>query len=199
MGRPVDVQVARLNGPGDDPVLARPLCEPARRLHREHEVALVDRRRALDVRPRGVVGGEGEAGDPMTPRLRWTSKSLENLSDELSEQGHEASPTKVRGLMREAGWRLQSNNKSVEKLVPHEDRDPQFRYINSLVSMFAGAGLPVSASTPRRKNWPGTSPAAAGNGPGPGRRPSRQDHYSCCTPTGSWSVGASRLTSASAG
>jgi hypothetical protein len=102
-----------------------------------------------------LLEGEGEAGDPMTPRLRWTSKSLENLSDELSEQGHEASPAKVRGLMREAGWRLQSSNKSVEKRVPHEDRDPQFRYINSLTSMFAAAGLPVVSIDTKKKELAG--------------------------------------------
>src|SRR5487761_1286334 len=102
-----------------------------------------------------LLEGEGEAGDPMTPQLRWTSKSLDKLSDELAAQGHEASPAKVRGLMRQAGWRLQSNNKSAEKRVPHEDRDPQFRYINRLTSAFVRGGLPVVSIDAKKKELVG--------------------------------------------
>ena len=40
---------------------------------------------------------EGEAGDPMTPALQWTSRSLVTLPDELAGQGHDASPAKARG------------------------------------------------------------------------------------------------------
>lgn len=55
----------------------------------------------------------------MTPALQWTSKSLVTLSEQLAGQGHEASPTKVRALMRQDGWRLQSNSKLLEKREPH--------------------------------------------------------------------------------
>jgi hypothetical protein len=35
-----------------------------------------------------LLDGDGsEAGDPMSPRLRWTSKSLVKLSGELNDQG----------------------------------------------------------------------------------------------------------------
>jgi Rhodopirellula transposase DDE domain len=98
---------------------------------------------------------EGEAGDPMTPALQWTSRSLVTLSDELAGQGHDASPTKVRGLMRQAGWRLQSDNKSLEKRETHKDRDPQFRYINALASMFISAGLPVVSIDTKKKELVG--------------------------------------------
>src|SRR5260370_17045299 len=97
----------------------------------------------------------------MTPALQWTSRSLVTLSDELAGQGHDASPTKVRGLMRQAGWRLQSSNKSLEKRETHKDRDPQFRYINALASMFISAGLPVVSIDTKKKELVGNFATAA--------------------------------------
>jgi hypothetical protein len=51
------------------------------------------------------------------------------LSEELGGQGREASPTMVRRLMYQQGWRLQSNNKSMAKSLPHPDRNPQSGYV----------------------------------------------------------------------
>jgi Rhodopirellula transposase DDE domain len=96
-----------------------------------------------------------EAGDPMTPRLRWTSKSLVKLSGELNAQGHESSPTMVRRLMYQAGWRLQSNNKSMAKSAPHPDRNAQFGYINAQVTEFAAAGQPVVSVDTKKKELVG--------------------------------------------
>ncbi len=96
-----------------------------------------------------------EAGDPMTPRLRWTSKSLVKLSDELNGQGHESSPTMVRRLMYQAGWRLQSNNKSMAKSLPHPDRNPQFGYINEQAAEFTAAGQPVVSVDTKKKELAG--------------------------------------------
>jgi hypothetical protein len=98
---------------------------------------------------------KSEAGDPMTPRLRWTSKSLVKLSDELGRQGHEASPAKVRQLMYQAGWRLQSNNKSMAKSLPHRDRNPQFGYISGCAAEFAAAGQPVVSVDTKKKELVG--------------------------------------------
>ncbi len=91
----------------------------------------------------------------MTPRLRWTSKSLVKLSDELTEQGHEASPTMVRRLMYQAGWRLQSNNKSMAKSLPHPDRNAQFGYISEQAAEFAEAGQPVVSVDTKKKELVG--------------------------------------------
>ncbi|MGH3167012.1 MAG: ISAzo13 family transposase, partial [Trebonia sp.] len=96
-----------------------------------------------------------EAGDPMTPRLRWTSKSLVKLSGELNAQGHESSPTMVRRLMYQAGWRLQSNNKSMAKSAPHPDRNAQFGYVNAQVAEFAAAGQPVVSVDTKKKELVG--------------------------------------------
>ncbi|MGH3225714.1 MAG: ISAzo13 family transposase [Streptosporangiaceae bacterium] len=119
---------------------------------------------------------EESAADPMTPRLRWTSKSLDKLSGELTAQGHEASPTKVRGLMRQAGWRLQSNNKSVEKGPPHPDRDPQFRYINRLAGAFIRAGQPVVSLDTKKKELVGNFANGGREWAPAGQAPSVFDH-----------------------
>ncbi|HUY46290.1 MAG TPA: ISAzo13 family transposase [Streptosporangiaceae bacterium] len=124
----------------------------------------------------GKLMDEESAADPMTPRLRWTSKSLGKLSGELTAQGHDASPTKVRGLLRQAGWRLQSNNKSVEKKTPHEDRDPQFRYINRLASAFIRAGQPVVSIDTKKKELVGNFANGGREWAPAGQAPSVLDH-----------------------
>ena len=136
------------------------------------------RRKTRAWRPpwRDLLKSEGEAGDPMTPALQWTSRSLAALSEELAGQGHDASPTKVRGLMRQAGWRLQSNNKSLEKREADEDRDPQFRYINALASMFTGAGLPVVSIDAKKKELVGNFANGGREWAPAGRAPAVFDH-----------------------
>ena len=98
---------------------------------------------------------KSEAGDPMTPRLRWTSKSLVKLSEELGGQGREASPTMVRRLMYQQGWRLQSTSKSMAKSLPHPDRNPQFGYISECAAGFAAAGQPVVSVDTKKKELVG--------------------------------------------
>jgi hypothetical protein len=119
---------------------------------------------------------EEAAADPMTPRLRWTSKSLDKLAGELTAQRHDASPTKVRGLMRQAGWRLQPDNKSVEKRTPHEDRDPQFRYISRLAGAFIRAGLPVVSIDTKKKELVGNFANGGREWAPAGQAPSVFDH-----------------------
>src|SRR5438876_11899600 len=72
-----------------------------------------------------------ERGDPVSP-LRWTTKSLRALSGELARQGHRAGADTVADLLREEGFSLQGNAKTIEgNQVP--DRDAQFRYLNERV------------------------------------------------------------------
>ena len=49
-----------------------------------------------------------ERGDPMSP-LRWTTKSLRHLADELARQGHPVSAPTVGRLLRDNGFSLQGN------------------------------------------------------------------------------------------
>jgi transposase len=69
-----------------------------------------------------------ERGDPMSP-LRWTTKSTRKLAAALTRQGHRVSADTVAGLLREEGFSLQANAKTIEG-AQHPDRDAQFRYLN---------------------------------------------------------------------
>jgi len=71
------------------------------------------------------------AGEPDSP-LRWTVKSVRNLSDALRGMGHEVSHTVVAELLHELGYSLQANQKKREG-AQHPDRDAQFHYINDQV------------------------------------------------------------------
>ena len=68
-----------------------------------------------------------ERGDPMSP-LRWTTKSTRTLADELTRQGHRVGADTVGDLLREEGFSLQGNAKTIEG-QRHPDRDAQFRYL----------------------------------------------------------------------
>lgn len=82
-----------------------------------------------------------ERGDPMSP-LRWTTRSLRSLAGELTRQGHAASAPTVGRLLRENGFSLQANAKTLEG-AQHPDRDAQFRYINDQVKDHQADGEPV--------------------------------------------------------
>lgn len=92
-------------------------------------------------------------GDPMTP-LRWTSKSLRSLADQLRAQGHQVSPTLVQRLLHEAGYSLQSNTKTLEG-SQHPDRDAQFRHIGDTVAASLAAGTPVVSVDCKKKELVG--------------------------------------------
>src|SRR5258708_3055880 len=76
----------------------------------------------------GGVGEPQERGDPMSP-LRWTVKSTRKLAAELTGQGHKVGADTVGDLLRQEGFSLQANAKTVEG-KQHADRDAQFRDIS---------------------------------------------------------------------
>src|ERR1700758_5207077 len=91
-----------------------------------------------------------ERGDPMSP-LRWTTKSTRGLADELTRKGHKVGADTVGDLLREEGFSLQGNAKTLEGRR-HPDRDAQFRYINEQVKDHQAAGEPViSVDTKKRE------------------------------------------------
>lgn len=63
-------------------------------------------------------------GDPMSP-VRWTTKSTRKLAEQLTRQGHRISADTVGDLLREEGFSLQSNAKTLEG-KQHPDGDAQF-------------------------------------------------------------------------
>jgi transposase len=121
------------------------------------------RRRADDQDPElaaallGLVEPD-ERGDPMSP-LRWTTKSLRHLAEELARQGHPVSAPTVGRLLRENGFSLQGTAKTLEG-VQHPDRDAQFTYINEQVKAHQAAGEPVISVDAKKKEQLGQLPAA---------------------------------------
>ncbi|MGW3974936.1 ISAzo13 family transposase [Streptomyces ardesiacus] len=90
-----------------------------------------------------------ERGDPMSP-LRWTTKSTRKLAAELTRQGHRVSADTVAGLLREEGFSLQANTKTLEG-AQHPDRDAQFRYLNEQARGHRDAGDPVISVDSKKK------------------------------------------------
>ncbi|MBW5249269.1 ISAzo13 family transposase [Streptomyces sp. P01-B04] len=112
------------------------------------------RKRAADLDPGlrpallGLVEPD-ERGDPMSP-LRWTTKSTRKLAAELTRQGHRVSADTVAGLLREEGFSLQANAKTIEG-AQHSDRDAQFRYLNEQARDHRDAGDPVISVDSKKK------------------------------------------------
>lgn len=99
-----------------------------------------------------------ERGDPMSP-LRWTTKSLRRLAEELTGQGHAVSAPTVGRLLKENGFSLQGTAKTLEG-IQHPDRDAQFRYINEQVEAHHADGEPVVSVDTKKKEQLGQLPVA---------------------------------------
>jgi hypothetical protein len=95
----------------------------------------------------------GMRGDPESP-LRWTTKSLRGLADELTGQGHRVSADTVADLLHEEGFSLQGNAKTLEG-SQHPDRDAQFRYISEQAKEHQAAGDPVVSVDTKKKELVG--------------------------------------------
>lgn len=85
----------------------------------------------------------------MSP-LRWTCKSSRMLAAELSREGFSASANTVGRLLRECGYSLQANRKSIEG-KQHPDRDAQFRHISERVGAFQRLGQPAISVDTKKK------------------------------------------------
>lgn len=93
------------------------------------------------------------AGDPMS-YLLWTNKSTRALAEELRRQGYEVSHVTVARCLRELGYSLQANVKTIEG-TPHADRDAQFRYLNDQVRNFVRRHDPVVSVDTKKKELVG--------------------------------------------
>ena len=94
-------------------------------------------------------------GNPMNP-LRWTTKSLCNLSEELRNEGFSVHHDKVGDLLKKLGYSLQQNRKMRDgsdhtKKRDPEQRDTQFKHINATVQKYLDAGEPVISIDCRKK------------------------------------------------
>lgn len=92
-------------------------------------------------------------GSPESP-LRWTTKSLRNISKALEEKGHKISHTKIGKILKKSGFSLQATRKRNEG-KSHEDRDKQFEYINSKTKDFQEELQPVISVDAKKKELVG--------------------------------------------
>ncbi len=94
-------------------------------------------------------------GDPQSP-LRWTCKSTRKLTAELQamKPGRSVSPTLVSKLLREMGYSLQGNRKTLEG-TEHPDRDAQFQHINAMVTEYQQREQPVISVDTKKKELVG--------------------------------------------
>jgi transposase len=88
-------------------------------------------------------------GDPQSP-LRWTSKSLRKLAEELKKMGHNVTYSRVADMLHMLGYSLQANRKTIEG-ASHPDRDQQFNYINEKCKAFQEEGQPVISVDAKKK------------------------------------------------
>jgi Rhodopirellula transposase DDE domain len=115
-----------------------------------------------------------ERGHPMSP-LRWTAKSTRDLAGELARQGHGVSAGTVGDLLREQGFSLQGNAKTIEG-NRHPDRDAQFRYINEQARDHQEAGDPVISVDTKKKELVGEFANAGRQWRPKGRPAAVRDH-----------------------
>ncbi|MGW0583956.1 ISAzo13 family transposase, partial [Streptomyces sp. NPDC002920] len=92
-------------------------------------------------------------GDPMSP-LRWTTKSTRKLAEQLTRQGHRVCADTVGDLLREEGFSLQSNAKTLEG-KQHPDRDAQFHYLNEQARSHQDGQAPVISVDTKKKELVG--------------------------------------------
>ena len=92
-------------------------------------------------------------GDPGSP-LRWTCKSVRNLSGALKKSGFEISYRSVANILHELEFSLQGNKKTKEG-KDHPDRDKQFLYINKQVKRSLLSGTPVISVDTKKKELVG--------------------------------------------
>ena len=93
-------------------------------------------------------------GSPENP-LRWTTKSLRNLVEELNKKGYAINKDKVSELLRMLGYSLQQNQKMKQVGEEAPNRDEQFKHINETVKKYLGANEPVISIDCKKKELVG--------------------------------------------
>jgi hypothetical protein len=92
-------------------------------------------------------------GDPESA-LCWTTLSTRKLAAELTAAGHTVGPDTVARLLREQGFSLQANAKTLEG-GQHPDRDAQFSYVNAQAGEQLSMGDPVISVDTKKKELVG--------------------------------------------
>ena len=88
-------------------------------------------------------------GDPEAP-LRWTCKSVRQLTAELTRMKHRVSHQVVADLLHGLGYSLQANRKTKEG-TNHPDRNAQFEHLNGKVKWCLVRRQPVISVDTKKK------------------------------------------------
>lgn len=97
---------------------------------------------------------ENTAGDPMS-QLKWTHKSTYTIADEISKTMQSISKNTIATIIKNAGFTLQINKKSLEGKTNPQERDSQFLYINEHLKTFAQKRLPIISVDTKKKELVG--------------------------------------------
>jgi len=92
-------------------------------------------------------------GDPEAP-LRWTCKSVRQLTAELKRRKHAVSHQVVADLLHQLGYSLQANRKTKEG-AGHPDRNAQFEHLNGKVKWCLRRRQPVISVDTKKKELVG--------------------------------------------
>ena len=92
-------------------------------------------------------------GDPESA-LKWTCKSVRQLSSELKTLGYWVCPQKVADLLHDMDYSLQANRKTLEG-ANHPDRDAQFCHIQAEVLTYQDVCQPVISVDTKKKEMVG--------------------------------------------
>lgn len=85
--------------------------------------------------------------------LRWTSKSTQNIADELNQKEYRISSRSIVRILHKMDYSLQSNRKTDEGGKNNPDRDKQFKFINKKAKKFQKSNQPViSVDTKKKEN-----------------------------------------------
>jgi transposase len=92
-------------------------------------------------------------GDPEAP-LRWTCRSVRQLTGELRRMKHQVSHQVVADLLHDLGYSLQANRKTLEG-SRHPDRNAQFEHLNGKVKWSLARHHPVISVDTKKKELVG--------------------------------------------
>jgi len=96
---------------------------------------------------------DATAGDPITG-LKWTHRSLRNLSKALRRRGIALAENTIARLLRQRDFSLRTNRKRLAGTHDPE-RDRQFRYLTRVRRRYLARGWPVISVDTKKKEWVG--------------------------------------------
>jgi len=90
-------------------------------------------------------------GDPERP-LKWVSKSLKHIEEELQKQGFAVKKDTISRILRKTLEYGPQGLKKTKEGANHPDRDPQFNHINEQCAAFQKRGQPsISVDTKKKE------------------------------------------------